>query len=50
MTIAQDALTALRPCPADALPPYRLPDLVGRRVLRDIDEGDCVRMSDVEGP
>jgi N-acetylneuraminate synthase len=41
-------LIPLRPCPGDALPPYRIDELLGKRVLRDLSEGDCVRASDVE--
>lgn len=36
----------LRPCPQDALPPYRLHELVGRRLSRPIPSGDCVRPTD----
>ena len=39
-------LTVLRPCPAEALPPYRMDDIIGRRSTRDIDEGDCVLPND----
>jgi len=35
-------LTALRPCPLDALPPYRLDELIGRRSNLDIEAGDCI--------
>lgn len=47
-TIAQGDLTVLRPCPEDALPPYRIGELLGKRSLREIDEGDIVRLSDLE--
>jgi len=46
-TITKDDLVHLRPCPPDALPPYREVDVVGKTALRDIDEGDCVRLSDI---
>jgi N-acetylneuraminate synthase len=45
--VAED-LTVLRPCPVDALPPYRLNDLIGRIVNRDIPAGDCVRLADTK--
>jgi sialic acid synthase SpsE len=38
---------ALRPCPADALPPYRLADIIGRVLTRDIRAGEFFRASDV---
>ncbi len=47
-TIAAADLTVLRPCPADALPPYRQGELLGRRAGRHITEGDCVRLEDTE--
>jgi sialic acid synthase SpsE len=41
-------LTVLRPCPKDALPPYRLGELVGRKLRRNIPAGDIVRLDDVK--
>jgi len=40
-------LVYLRPCPEDALPPYRKDELLGKSLTRDLPEGDCVRLSDV---
>ncbi len=40
-------LIALRPCPADAIPPYRQADLVGRTLTRDIPRGDYLRPTDL---
>jgi len=47
-TIAAGDLIVLRPCPADALPPYRINEVIGRSVRRDIPAGDCVRPADVQ--
>lgn len=47
VTLTRDDLCVLRPCPADALPPYRLVDLVGKELKNNIDAGDCVRIEDV---
>ncbi|MDP7602295.1 MAG: N-acetylneuraminate synthase family protein, partial [Alphaproteobacteria bacterium] len=47
-TITTTDLAVLRPCPVDALPPYRLGELIGRRAGRDIAEGDCVALEDTE--
>jgi sialic acid synthase SpsE len=44
---AQD-LVALRPCPDEALPPYRMVEIIGRSANRDIEAGDCVRLSDLQ--
>jgi N-acetylneuraminate synthase len=40
-------LTVLRPCPVDALPPYRMGELVGHPLTRPIAAGDCVCLADV---
>ena len=45
--ITADDLTVLRPCPQDAIPPYRQGELIGRAAARDIERGDCVRLIDV---
>ena len=46
-TVSEQDLTVLRPCPTDALPPYRMPELVGKTATRDIPAGDTVRSDDV---
>ncbi len=46
--IAAADLTVLRPCPEDALPPYRQGELIGRRARRDIEKGDCLRLEDTD--
>jgi len=46
--IGPSDLAVLRPCPADALPPYRVDEVLGRRAKRAIAEGDCVRLDDLE--
>jgi len=40
-------LSVLRPCPTDALPPYRMDDLIGKALARDVPAGDVVRANDV---
>jgi len=45
--LAAADLRALRPCPADGVPPYEAPTLVGRRTRRAIPAGECVRPDDV---
>ncbi|MBT5860687.1 MAG: N-acetylneuraminate synthase, partial [Alphaproteobacteria bacterium] len=45
--LTNDDLAVLRPCPTDALPPFRIAEVIGRAAVRDIDEGDCVRPPDV---
>ena len=46
-TVTREDLTVLRPCPADALPPYAMDKVIGCVARRDIEAGDCVRLADV---
>lgn len=45
--IQRKDLVCLRPCPPEALPPYRMDDVVGALAARDIDEGDIVGTADI---
>ena len=45
--IVSEDLCVLRPCPEDALPPYRMTELVGKTAMRDVAEGDVVRLDDI---
>jgi N-acetylneuraminate synthase len=47
-TLKREHLAALRPCPVEALPPYLIPELVGKRVRKDISAGEHLRWMDVE--
>lgn len=47
-TVTAADLNVLRPCPTDAVPPYRIGEVIGRRLTRPVDAGDCVRLADVE--
>ena len=48
-TVLTDAdLAYLRPCPVDALAPYQVSEVLGRTLNRDIDDGDCIRSTDVD--
>lgn len=46
--ITREHLTFLRPCPLDALPPYRLPDVVGRKLRRTKRADEQVNWSDLD--
>jgi sialic acid synthase SpsE len=37
----------LRPCPADALAPFEKDKLLGKKLLRNVQEGDCFKISDL---
>ena len=45
--LTRDHLAVLRPCPADGLPPYRMDELVGERIRRDISAGEHLRWIDL---
>lgn len=42
-----DDIEILRPCPHDGIPPFHLNQVVGKRLLRKIEVGDYLRVSDV---
>lgn len=37
----------LRPIPEGALPPYKINDVIGKRILRNVKEQDCVLQGDI---
>lgn len=47
-TISTENLEALRPCPLDALPPYYLKRIAGKKLMKSIQAGDIIRWSDIE--
>jgi N-acetylneuraminate synthase len=47
-TLTPELLAVLRPCPADALPPWRMGELLGRAAHRAVPAGDVVRPADVD--
>jgi N-acetylneuraminate synthase len=46
--LQREDLCVLRPCPADAVLPYQLDDLLGRQLLRCKESGDHITFSDCE--
>lgn len=46
--LAASDLTVLRPCPIDALPPFELDKVIGRRVRRAMKTGQHLRWNDLE--
>lgn len=46
-TLIRDDLVVLRPCPVVALPPYRMHEIVGKTLIRKIEQGDIVTLEDV---
>jgi len=47
-TLAHEHLTMLRPCPADGLPPYRVDELLGRKLRYEIKAGEYLRWFNIE--
>ena len=45
--LTRDHLTVLRPCPIDALPPYEMDKVIGKRIERNIDAGEHLRWIDI---
>ena len=46
--LTKDDLTYLRPCPRNALPPYRYNELLGKKILRNVKSGEHILISDIE--
>ena len=46
--LARENLVVLRPCPKDGLPPYLMDACIGKRIRRDITEGDYLKWIDLE--
>ena len=47
-TLTRDSLTVLRPCPAEALPPYEMNFVIGKRLRHPMKSGDHLRWIDIE--
>lgn len=45
--LTQNDLEPLRPAPADGFPPYRLADLIGKRLDRDLPQGQHITEADL---
>ncbi len=46
--VSAEDLMVVRPCPPDALPPWRLDELVGRKLVSAISREECVKLNLVE--
>jgi N-acetylneuraminate synthase len=46
--LTREDLTVLRPCPADGLAPYHLPDVTGRTVRSNLKSGSHLRWRDLD--
>ena len=46
--LLREDLSVLRPCPPDGIQPYRLSELIGKKISNSIIKGDCIRWTDIE--
>ena len=44
--IHKEDLEFLRPCPEDALPPYEMEKILGKKLIKNIKSGECIRWVD----
>lgn len=47
-TIQLEYLTVLRPCPTEALPPYYLGDVIGKKIRHNMKSGEHIKWTDLE--
>lgn len=46
--LTKNDITYLRPCPLNALPPYRSNELLGKKILKNVESGEHILATDVE--
>lgn len=46
--LLHENLEVLRPCPLDALPPYEMDQVIGKKIRNNLTEGDHIRWIDLE--
>lgn len=46
--LSKEHLEVLRPCPVDGLPPFEIGRVIGKKLRRDLTEGDHIKWSDLE--
>ena len=46
--LTADNLIPLRPIPEDGIQPYRLKELIGKKITKDLQEGEYIRWTDIE--
>ena len=40
--LKKDLVEVLRPCPSDAIAPYDLEKVLNKKIIEDIDTGECI--------
>ena len=46
--ICENDLEFLRPCPKDALPPYELKKIIGKKLEKSVKSGDCIKWTNIK--
>ncbi len=46
--ITRDMIEVLRPCPENALPPYRINEVLNKVLINDLASGDCINWNDLK--
>ena len=46
--IGEKDLEFLRPCPTDAIPPYELEKVIGKKLIKNIKSGDCLKWTNIK--
>ena len=46
--ISENDLQFLRPCPKDALPPYKLKDVLGKSLVQNVKSGDYIKWTSIK--
>jgi sialic acid synthase SpsE len=46
--VQKDDLEFLRPCPKDALPPYKLKDVLGKTLVQNVKSGDYIKWTSIK--
>ena len=46
--ICKDDIEVLRPCPEDAIPPYELEKIIGKKIVDEVKSGECIRWTNIK--
>ena len=46
--IGENDLEFLRPCPTDAIPPHELEKVIGKKLIKNVKSGDCLKWTNIK--
>lgn len=46
--ICKDDIEVLRPCPENAIPPYELEKIIGKKIVEEVKSGECIRWTNIK--